>query len=188
MKALKALGLAMALIAGLIAVGNTTANASGGDFSCSGTGNLAFSPGLLLKTGNPQAITASSNNLVCTGGQVTAGTVAIKLATPNIRCGGFVGSKASGYATATWTAPAGMGTTTMKLQFLPLSTSGHTTSGKIYGSVTTTGSNLASGGTIKGNFSINKGMNSVASGGDCTVTIPLKTAGLTLAFHTVATA
>ncbi len=186
MRILGRLAMAAALLipAGVV-VAQTTAHAAGGGFNCTGGGGTAtFSPGLLLSTGRPQTVSVHQSGLTCTGGFVTGGSLSASMQTPSVRCSGMVGSTASGSGTATWT-DAGMGKSTMKFNMKVTGSTGHTTTGTISGLVTTSGSNLASGKTISGTFTLGKGLKSTNSGGDCTVTIPLSNFGLTaIAFHT----
>lgn len=187
MRILKALGLVTALIATMFAVSSTTASAGGGGFSCSGSGGQAtFTPGLLLKSSLPQQVRASQGGLVCTGGYVTGGKVVIKVATPDVRCSGLVNAIDKGTATATWSTPLNMGTSTMKMNLKVTSSVGHTTTGTLTGIVTTTGSNLAAGKAITGTFTLNKGLLSTGQGGDCSINSPLTSFGITaLAFRTI---
>ncbi|MCU1351553.1 MAG: hypothetical protein JWM05_762 [Acidimicrobiales bacterium] len=177
--------MAAALVAAMCAVSSTTAGAAGGGFNCtSSSGSVSFNPGLLLKTAKPQKIGAAST-VACTGGFVDGGSVTASVSSPNVRCAGLVGKSSAGTGKAVWSTP-GMGKSTMKLVLKITSTGTHTASGVITGRVTTTGSNLGSGKAISGTFTIDKGLSSTLNGGDCTVTIPLTSAGITaLAFHTV---
>ena len=187
MRILKALGLVIALVAAMFAVSTTSVSAAGGGFSCSGSGGTAtFTPGLLLKTSLPQQAKASQGGLACTGGYVTAGKVVIKVATPDVRCSGLVNAIDKGTATATWSAPLNMGTSTLKMNLKVTSSTGHSTTGTLTGLVTTTGSNLASGKAVAGTFTLNKGLLSTGQGGDCSINSPLTSFGITaLAFHTI---
>jgi len=187
MRVFKALGLAIALVAAMFAVSSTTAGAAGGGFSCSGAGGQVTStPGLLLKVSLPQHIHASQGNLACTGGAVTGGRVSVDVSSPDVRCAGMIGTTSRGTAKATWSTPSHMGISTFKLNLKVTATTGHTTTGTISGSVTQTGSALASGKAVVGSFTLNKGLNSTANGGDCSINSPLTTFGITaLAFHTV---
>ena len=186
MRILGRLAMAAALLVpvGMVAAGS--ASASGGGFSCSGTtGSATATPGLLLSTGKPQQWAISANGLACTGGFVTSGRLKASLQTTTTNCAGLVGKTSNGAGTLTWTAPAGMGSSTAKLNFKVTGSTGQETHGTITGVVTTSGSNLAAGKPIAGAFSLNKGLKSVASGGNCTVTIPLTSFGInSISLHT----
>ena len=180
----------LAMAAALLVPGSMAlashAGASGGGFSCSGTtGSLTATPGFLLSNSGPQTLKVVSNGLTCTGGFVTGGNLVGSLQTADYRCGSIIGHNGNGTGTLTWTSPANMGKTTAKLNFKFTGTSGHTTTGTISGVVTTNGSNLAAGKAITGAFTLNKGLRSTASGGDCTVTKRLKNFGVTaISLHT----
>ena len=61
MRVLKALGLAIAMVAAICAVSTAPAGAAGGGFSCSGSGGtLTATPGLLLR---------NSAEVRCNGGK-----------------------------------------------------------------------------------------------------------------------
>jgi hypothetical protein len=185
MRILGRLAMAAALLVpvGIVAAGS--ASASGGGFNCSGTsGTATATPGLLLSTGKPQQTAISSSGLTCTGGFVTGGRLKASIQTTTTNCAGLVGKTSNGAGTLTWT-DAGMGKSTAKLNFKVTSSVGHVTSGTITGVITTSGSNLAAGKAVSGAFTLNKGLRSTASGGDCTVTIPLTSFGITaISLHT----
>ena len=192
MRVLKALGLAIALVAAMCVVSSAPAGAAGGGFSCSGSGGtITSTPGLLLRSSAPQQIKGGQGGLTCSGGYVTAGKLKLAVSTPDVRCSGLIYNNttkviAKGTASTTWSAPVNMGGSTMKFNMKVTSSTGHTTTGTISGVVTTTGSALASGKPIVGNFVLNKGLSSTGNGGDCSVTSPLTTFNFTsLSFHTV---
>ena len=173
----------------LVSVGGfaQSAGAAGGGFNCSGSGGtMTASPGLKLFSGAPQGLAWTQGGLSCTGGFVSAGNLKAAMQTPKaVRCSGIVGIVDRGTSTITWTAPAGMGKTTMKLNMTITSSVGHVTSGTLSGLVTTTGSNFASGKTVSGAFTLGKGLRSTQGGGDCTVNIPLTTFPITsMSLHT----
>jgi hypothetical protein len=186
MRILGRLALAAALLVpvGVIAAGS--ASASGGGFNCSSTlGNATATSGLLLSSGRSQQWSLSSAGLTCTGGFVTGGRLKASMQTTTTNCAGLVGKTSNGSGVLTWTAPAGMGQSSAKLNFKVTGSTGHETHGTITGVVTTSGSNLAAGKAVSGAFSLNKGLQSVASGGDCTVTVPLTSFGLnSISLHT----
>jgi hypothetical protein len=167
----------------LVSVGGfaQSAGAAGGGFNCTGGGGtMTASPGLLLFSGKPQTLTWAQNGLSCTGGFVSNGNLKATMTTPKeVRCSGIIGIVDHGSSTITWTAPAGMGKTTLKLNMTITSTSNHSTQGTLSGLVTTTGSNFASGKTVSGSFTLGKGLHSTNGGGDCTVNIPLTTFPIT---------
>jgi hypothetical protein len=173
----------------LVSVGGLaqSAGAAGGGFSCTGSGGtMTASPGLLLFSGSPQDLSWSQNGLSCTGGFVTAGNLTALMRTPKeVRCSGLPGIADKGTSTITWTAPAGMGKSTLKLNMKVTGSTGHVTTGTLTGVVTTTGSNFASGKAVSGSFTLGKGLKSTGSGGDCTTNIPLKTFPITaFSLHT----
>lgn len=180
MRILGRLALATALLApaGLITI--QSASAVGGGFNCTGSsGTVALDNGLSLRTARVSTVTVTAPGLTCTGGQVTAGGLTARLRMDKaVECSGWVGLKNAGTGTATWTLPVQMGTTTMNLGFKVTATAGHVTSGTISGRVTGN-QQVGSGKGISGTFSLNKGLKSTASGGDCTVTGKLKNFGIT---------
>lgn len=180
MRILGRLAMAAALLVpvGIVAAGQ--AGAAGGGFNCHGAaGTVSASPGLLLSSSRPQTLGVSSTGLSCSGGFVTGGNLSASLQTPNVRCSGMVGKSGNGSGTLTWTAPANMGKSTAKLNFKVTGTVAHTTTGTITGTVTTSGSNLGSGKAISGSFTLNKGLKPTAQGGDCSVTSPITSFGIT---------
>jgi hypothetical protein len=173
----------------LVSIGGfaSSAGASGGGFNCSGSGGtMTASPGLELFSGKPQGLAWTQSGLSCTGGFVSAGNLKAGMQTPKaVRCSGIVGIVDRGTSTITWTAPAGMGKTTLKLNMTITSSVGHVTSGTLSGIVTTAGSNFASGKSVSGAFTLGKGLRSTQGGGDCTVNIPLTTFPITsFSLHT----
>ena len=173
----------------LVSVGGLaqTAGAAGGGFNCSGSGGtMTATPGLLLFTGAPQTLSWAQNGLTCTGGFVSHGNLTASMQTPkSVRCSGLVGIVDRGTARITWTAPAGMGKTTLKLNMTVTGSVGHSTTGTLSGLVTTTGSNFASGKTVSGAFTLGKGLRSTQSGGDCSTNIKLTTFPITsISLHT----
>jgi hypothetical protein len=173
----------------LVSVGGLaqSAGAAGGGFNCNGAGGtMTASPGLLLFTGHPQTLSWTQNGLNCTGGFVSHGNMTATMQTPkSVRCSGIVGIVDRGTAKITWTAPAGMGKTTLKLNMTITGTTGHTTTGTLSGLVTTTGSNFAAGKSVSGAFTLGKGLRSTGSGGDCSTNIPLITFPITsISLHT----
>ena len=187
MKVFKALGLAMALVGALLVVSAAPASAGTGSFNCTGTsGSVVFSNGPVLNNSRAGTIKASGAGVACTGGFVTAGTVAFNVQTQTVNCTTIIGSPSLGNLTGTWTAPAGMGSSRANIKLTITSTSGGTTSGKISGRVTTVGTPIGSGKAISGTFTIDKGLKSVASGGHCTLNTPISSANITaLAIRTI---
>lgn len=173
----------------LVSIGGLaqSAGAAGGGFNCTGGGGtMVATPGVVLSTGQPQTLDWTQNGMTCTGGFVSAGNLKASMRTPKeVRCSGLVGIVDKGTARITWTAPAGMGKTTMKLNMTITGTVGHTTSGTLSGLVTTEGSNFASGKSVAGSFTLGKGLRSTQSGGDCSVNNRLKTFPITsISLHT----
>lgn len=180
MRILGRFALAAALLApaGLITV--QSASAAGGGFNCTGSsGSVVLDRGLSLQTDRSSVMTVTAPGLTCTGGQVTAGALSATLKTPAVSCAKWVGAKNVGTGTATWSAPVQMGKTTMALQFKVTATAGHVTSGTILGKVIGAQDQVGTGKGIAGTFSLNKGLKSTASGGDCTLLGRLKTFGIT---------
>jgi sugar lactone lactonase YvrE len=141
------------------------------------TGSFTTYPGLLLKTAAPQTLTLNAP-LTCTG-HVTKGNVSASFRTPTeVTCGSIVGKWSASFAGKfTWTRPAGLaGTAAAKLNLKITATSGHTTRGVLQGSVT---SGPFKGKPISGSVTLGRGLVAVASGGDCTVLIPVKNFGVT---------
>lgn len=173
----------------LVSVGGLaqSAGASGGGFNCSGTsGTMTATPGLLLFTGKPQTLTWSGASVTCSGGFVAAGNLTASMQTPqSVRCSGIIGLTDRGTGKVVWTSPSSMGKTTLKLNMTITSTSAHQTFGTLSGLVTTSGSNFAAGKTVSGTFTLNKGLHSTQSNGDCSTNSPLTTFPITaVSLHT----
>jgi hypothetical protein len=149
--------------------------------SCSGsTGSVAVAPGLLL--GSPhdvQTWTLASTMGSCTGPYVTSARIAISFRSATaIGCGNTVNAINSGSGTIFWPSPNGMGRSDVTLRFVVTSTTGHLTYVHVYGDVRSL-ANVFTAAHVSGNITMNRGLKSVANGGDCTATTPLKNFGVT---------
>ena len=71
-----------------------------------------------------------------------------------------------------------MGKTAVTLRFVVTSTSGHTTQVHFYGDVRSA-QNVFTGAHLSGNLTLNRGLHSIANGGDCSATSPLTSFGIT---------
>ena len=175
------LALAVALLAPAGIVATNSAGAAGGGFDCEKTvaeGNFSANPGLLLGTAASQTFKLNQR-LSCDGGFVTTGTLKATLYAGGTTCGGFTGAKTSTAGTATWSAPLGMGVSTvnLKLSGVNRTVPGQTTMA-ISGTVGTGTSVIGAGKALTGSITVNKGLKSVANGGHCTINIPLTFGGI----------
>ena len=89
-----------------------------------------------------------------------------------------------GSGTITWTSPLGMGKSSATVRFVITATTGHSTRVHLYGTVTSQ-ANVFTGNHLSGNLTLDKGVGSPSTGGDCTVTQRLKAFGVTAAALTV---
>jgi hypothetical protein len=136
--------------------------------SCHGsTGTVQLTHGLFLAASQTQTIDLAATLGTCTGGYVSAGRVKASFrSTRPMTCQNAIGVSNGGSGTLTWTSPAGMGTAGATVRFVFASTSGHSTSVHFYGDVTSH-PNLFTGRHISGTITLNRGLKSAASGGDC---------------------
>lgn len=150
--------------------------------SCTGSaGRLTSTPGLLLTYAQPQTLALATTFGSCTGTWVTSARLAISVRSSTaITCPSAFNVTNGGSGRITWTAPPGMGTSGVSVRLVVTGTTGHVTKLHFYGEVTSQ-SNIYTGRRLSGNITINKGLNAVASGGDCTVTLPITTADVTAA-------
>jgi hypothetical protein len=71
-----------------------------------------------------------------------------------------------------------MGKSAATLRFVITSSSGHVTKVHFYGDVTSN-ANVFTSDHVSGNITMNRGLQSVADGGDCSATSPLTSFGVT---------
>lgn len=144
--------------------------------SCIGiSGALGLTPGLRLGAKETQSLALSGTFGACSGGYVTSARIAAKVrSSAPMKCENATALTSGGWGTITWTTPSAMGSSgaTIRLEFL--STIGHTTQVKFYGTVTQR-ANLFTDRHISGRLTLNAGLSAVASGGDCRAISPLKT-------------
>lgn len=193
---MRVLGRLMFSVALMVPVGVAVANSSGAvvhnTASCAGTtgsidsnlknNGVGDNGGLLLATKGPQQFKLLARGQSCTGGTVTHARVAAQVTTATaVNCQTIrVNASATppqsgvvlgGSGTFTWTAPDGMGSSNFNVQWLWTSD----TTIHFSGSVSAGGStnNVFGGDHVSGNITTSTSLKSVASGGNCTATIPL---------------
>jgi hypothetical protein len=148
--------------------------------ACTGSaGSVGASPGLLYSTSKPQTITLASTMSSCTGPYVTAARISFSFRSSTaINCQNAINVTSGGSGTLFWPAPGGMGKSAATLRFVITSSSGHVTKVHFYGDVTSK-ANVFTSAHVSGNITLNRGLQSVADGGDCSTTSPLASFGVT---------
>jgi len=150
--------------------------------TCTGSaGTVTLAPGLRLAARATQSIALTGTFGSCTGGYVTSAVVSVNFrsAAP-MHCADALDPTmtSGGFGRITWKTPTAMGASGATVRFRFLSTSGHTTQVKFYGTVTQRG-NLFTDRHISGRLTLNAGLAAAAAGGDCRATTPLTTFGVT---------
>jgi hypothetical protein len=148
--------------------------------ACTGSaGSVGANPGLLYSTSNPQTITLASTMSSCTGPYVSSARISFSFrSSTEINCKNAINVTSGGSGTLFWPAPAGMGKTAATLRFVITSSSGHVTKVHFYGDVTSK-ANVFTSNHVSGNITLDRGLPSVADGGDCSTTTPLTSFGVT---------
>jgi hypothetical protein len=137
------------------------------------SGSMTATPGLLLTDARPQTLALAATLKSCTGPYVSSGRISFSMRTPSeARCQSLVNMQNGGNGKITWTAPLGMGTAGASLRIIITSTSGHVTQASFFGIVTSR-SNFLTGRHISGNVTLQRGLNPLASGGDCNLETPI---------------
>jgi hypothetical protein len=193
MRVLGRLAVAVAVVAPVFAVG--TAGAASQYSTLCGAGNAlpgtnvgsinsvlvnngVAGPGLLLAKRNPQQLRLAVPGNACVAGPVgqqvvTRANVTMQATTATaVNCGDLLkGAQLGGNGKFTWTAPAGMGTSSFAVRWVWKTDS----TIHFWGSVSNTGSsnNIFSGDRVSGFVLTKERIISKASGGDCTATIAL---------------
>jgi hypothetical protein len=142
--------------------------------NCSGsTGTVTASPGFLYTGANPQTIALNTTLGFCSGPYVSSAHVVMSFHSQTaISCQSAFNVNNGGFGTITWTSPGGMGKSSASMVFVITSTSGHTTKVHYSGTVTSL-ANVFTGNHLSGNLTLNRGLHTVAGGGDCSATQPL---------------
>jgi len=135
---------------------------------CSGAaGTVTMSPGIAMTSGKPQTIALDALVTTCSGGYVTAGRVRTSFRSSTaMTCRNATAMTSGGSGRMNWRAPRGMGSSDVTMRFVFVSSSGHSTKVHFYGTVTSK-ANLFTARHISGNLWVNRGLNSIDSGGDC---------------------
>jgi hypothetical protein len=144
---------------------------------CSGNrGSLSANPGLRTSPAKPQTFGLSTTMSSCTGPYVRAARLSISFRSAQaITCRSAINVNNSGSGTMRWTAPAGMGKSSVTLRMVFTSTAGHTTKAHVYGRVTST-VNIFAGSHVSGDLTLDRGLKQVS---DCSTSRPLTTFGVT---------
>jgi uncharacterized protein (DUF2147 family) len=153
---------------------------------CTGNaGTVNVSPGLVFTTKDPQTIALNTTLSSCSGPYVTSARIVVSFRSSQpINCQNAINVTSGGSGTITWPSPAGMGKSSATVRFVITSTTGHTTQVHYYGDVTSQ-ANVFTGRHLSGNLTLNKGLKTAGSGGDCSNTVPLKSFAVTAASLTV---
>lgn len=183
----------LAMVAALVVSAGAAAPLSAGAVitptaSCTGTtGSVGFTPGLELvdDQNSVQTAAVTAAGLICTGGYVTAGVLSGTLKSSKaVSClsllDGIATSspKWNGHMKAKWTAPAGMEATKATVRAWVKASTGASTTFKIKGTVNAD-AGLFANRTFTSIITVDKGLNAVANGGSCTVSIPITTSTIT---------
>ena len=138
-----------------------------------------MSHGLLYSTKKSQTFTLSSAMGSCTGPYVSAARIAISLQSETaIKCPNAINVKNTGSGNIFWPAPGGMGKSVATIHFVITASSGHVTHVHFTG-VVTSKANVFTNSPISGDITLNRGLQSVANGGDCKDSAPLTNFGVT---------
>jgi hypothetical protein len=130
------------------------------------TGTLVSTPGLQLTVAQRHTFALSATFGICTGPYVQRAKLSASFQSSTISCLTAIGSPSGGSGTLTWTAPGGLGTSTVSVEFTIASTAAHVTLAQFHG-VVTSPSNLFSGAHIGGTLTLNRGLGASSAGGDC---------------------
>jgi Fibronectin type III domain len=136
--------------------------------SCSGNaGSMRVTPGLATSAAKPQTFKLASKLGRCRGPYVRAASIAISFRSSTaISCRSALNVNSTGSGTIRWTAPRGMGKTSLTLRLVLTSTSGHTTKAHVYG-VVTSNVNVFKGSHVSGDLTLDRGLKATSDGGDC---------------------
>ncbi len=182
----------LAMVAALVVSAGAVAPLSAGAVvdptaTCAGTsGSVALSPGLNLVNDHDvvQSASVTAAGVTCTGGYVTAGALKVSLKSKKaVSCNSLIDGiptktpKWNGTVRVNWNLPVGMGRSDAVVQAYVLSTTGASTTFKVSGNVLDS-SNLFYG-HFSGKITINKGLNSTANGGSCSVLNAITSATVT---------
>ncbi len=133
---------------------------------------------MLLNKSNNQRFQGGIPALACTGGSVTGGKWSINLTEQKLRCPKLAkGGPVNGQSHVIWNKSDKAGQSMIILNFKVTATSGHTTSGTIDGTVKSGA--IAVGHAVSGTWAIDKGLNSIPNGGNCSVSKPMTSANFT---------
>ncbi|MDQ1479375.1 MAG: large repetitive protein, partial [Actinomycetota bacterium] len=148
--------------------------------ACTGSaGSVGMSPGLLDSTSKPQTITLASTMSSCTGPYVSSARISFSFRSSTaINCRNAINVTSGGSGTMFWPTPGGMGKSAATLRFVITSSSGHVTKVHFYGDVASK-ANVFNSAHVSGNITLNRGLQTVAAGGDCSTTSPLTSFGVT---------
>jgi hypothetical protein len=147
--------------------------------ACHGTtGTLTATPGLQLTAAQRQSFAFTATLSGCTGPYVQKATLSASFRTPTMSCSNAIGRAGDGSGTLRWTAPGGLGTSSISIHFTISSTAGHVTLAKFHGAVTSR-SNLFSDAHVGGTVILNRGLASSGSGGNCPASGRLETFAVT---------
>jgi len=147
--------------------------------ACHGTtGTLVSTPGLQLTAEQPHTFALAVTFGTCFGPYVQKAKLSASFRTASLSCSTAIDRTAGGSGTLTWLSPGGLGASAVSLQFAMVSTAGHVTLAQFHG-VVTSPSNLFSGAHIGGTLTLNRGLGSTSSGGDCPATGQITTFALT---------
>jgi hypothetical protein len=148
--------------------------------ACTGSaGSVGANPGLLYSTAKPQTFTLASTMSSCTGPYVSSARISFSFRSSTaINCKNAINVTSGGSGTLFWPSPGGMGKSAATLRFVITSSSGHVTKVHFYGDVQSK-ANVFTSSHVSGNITLNRGLQTVANGGDCSTSSPLKTFGIT---------
>jgi hypothetical protein len=136
--------------------------------SCTGNaGTVNVTPGLTPSSPKPQTFELSSTLGKCRGPYVRAASISISFRSASpISCRSALDVNNSGSGTIRWTAPRGMGKSSLTLRMVLTSTSGHTTKAHVHGDVTSN-VNVFKGSHVSGDLTLTRGLKASSGGGDC---------------------
>ena len=154
--------------------------------NCSGsTGTVTASPGFLYTASNPQTLALNTTLSSCSGPYVSAARIVMSFRSQRaVSCQNAFNVTNGGSGTITWTSPLGMGKSSATVVFVITSTTGHITKVHYSGTVTSQ-ANVFTGNHLSGNLTLNRGLHTVAGGGDCSATQRLTSFPVTAASLTV---